>query len=90
MKPLTAADPVLDHRICVCVRKRPLNKKEVARKEIDVITIPNKNLVMVSYITWKTCVNFTRTGAAERVQHSRDFTSPLSLHRSVSQRQKWT
>nr|CAB3259104.1 kinesin-like protein KIF2A [Phallusia mammillata] len=48
MKPLTAADPVLDHRICVCVRKRPVNKKEMARKEIDVITIPNKNVAMVS------------------------------------------
>ncbi|CAK8681302.1 kinesin-like protein KIF2A isoform X3 [Clavelina lepadiformis] len=48
MKPLTAADPVLDHRICVCVRKRPLNKKEINRKEIDVTTIPSKNVVMVS------------------------------------------
>uniref|UniRef100_H2YAC6 Kinesin-like protein n=1 Tax=Ciona savignyi TaxID=51511 RepID=H2YAC6_CIOSA len=48
MKPLTAADPVLDHRICVCVRKRPLNKKEVGRKEIDVVTVPSKNIVMVS------------------------------------------
>ncbi|XP_009859204.2 kinesin-like protein KIF2A isoform X4 [Ciona intestinalis] len=48
MKPLTAADPVLDHRICVCVRKRPLNKKELGRKEIDVVTVPSKNIVMVS------------------------------------------
>ena len=26
-RPLTTADPIDEHRICVCVRKRPLNKK---------------------------------------------------------------
>uniref|UniRef100_A0A4W4FBN5 Kinesin-like protein n=1 Tax=Electrophorus electricus TaxID=8005 RepID=A0A4W4FBN5_ELEEL len=36
-----------EHRICVCVRKRPVNKKELAAKELDVITIPSKDVVMV-------------------------------------------
>ncbi|XP_040436090.1 kinesin-like protein KIF2A isoform X2 [Falco naumanni] len=36
-----------EHRICVCVRKRPLNKKETSLKDLDVITIPSKDVVMV-------------------------------------------
>lgn len=48
MDPLNQDDVVYDHRICVCVRKRPLNKKETTRREIDVATIPSKNLVMIS------------------------------------------
>ncbi|KAL4597409.1 Kinesin-like protein KIF2A [Arapaima gigas] len=36
-----------EHRICVCVRKRPLNKKELSLKDLDVITIPSKDVVMV-------------------------------------------
>ncbi|XP_060515811.1 kinesin-like protein Klp10A isoform X2 [Cylas formicarius] len=47
IKPLSENDPVEDHQITVCVRKRPLNKKEVARKEVDVITIPSKNQLIV-------------------------------------------
>ncbi|XP_051785652.1 kinesin-like protein KIF2A isoform X2 [Erpetoichthys calabaricus] len=46
-RPLTEADLVKEHRICVCVRKRPLNKKEATVKDFDVITIPNKDIVMV-------------------------------------------
>ncbi|XP_055986882.1 kinesin-like protein KIF2C isoform X1 [Sorex fumeus] len=45
--PLTVTDPIEEHRICVCVRKRPLNKQELAKKEIDVISIPSKSLVLV-------------------------------------------
>ncbi|XP_049650174.1 kinesin-like protein KIF2A [Accipiter gentilis] len=45
--PLTAADPIDEHRICVCVRKRPLNKKEILMKDLDVITIPSKDVVVV-------------------------------------------
>ncbi|KAK1164081.1 kinesin-like protein KIF2C isoform X1 [Acipenser oxyrinchus oxyrinchus] len=45
--PLSFSDQSEDHRICVCVRKRPLNKKEIAKKEIDVITIPEKGLLLV-------------------------------------------
>ncbi|XP_064152997.1 kinesin-like protein KIF2A [Anguilla rostrata] len=44
---LSLADLNAEHKICVCVRKRPLNQKELMLKDIDVITIPNKDLVMV-------------------------------------------
>lgn len=47
IRTLTENDPIEDHLITVCVRKRPLNKKEVARKEVDVITIPSKNQLIV-------------------------------------------
>ncbi|MBN3274334.1 KIF2A protein, partial [Polyodon spathula] len=46
-RPLTTADLIDEHRICVCVRKRPLNKKETALKDLDVLTIPSKDVVMV-------------------------------------------
>ncbi|KAM9307117.1 kinesin-like protein KIF2A [Pholidichthys leucotaenia] len=46
-RPLTSNDLIEEHRICVCVRARPLNKKETAMKDLDVITIPSKNVVMV-------------------------------------------
>jgi kinesin family protein 2/24 len=36
-----------DLRICVAVRKRPLNKREIAKKDNDVITVPNKNHCLV-------------------------------------------
>ncbi|KAI5944467.1 Kinesin-like protein KIF2B [Manis javanica] len=36
-----------DHRICVCVRKRPLNQQETTMKDLDIITIPSDNVVMV-------------------------------------------
>uniref|UniRef100_A0A8C9PTD6 Kinesin-like protein n=1 Tax=Spermophilus dauricus TaxID=99837 RepID=A0A8C9PTD6_SPEDA len=45
--PLNVTDPIEEHRICVCVRKRPLNKQELAKKEIDVISIPSKCLLLV-------------------------------------------
>jgi kinesin family protein 2/24 len=35
-RPLQASDHVIDDRICVCVRKRPLSKKEKTQKEIEV------------------------------------------------------
>lgn len=44
---LTNTEPVHDMRICVCVRKRPINKKEISKKDIDVITMPNKDLCLV-------------------------------------------
>ncbi|XP_049618779.1 kinesin-like protein KIF2A isoform X2 [Syngnathus scovelli] len=46
-RPLTSADLIEEHRICVCVRKRPLNRKELTMKDLDVITIPSKDVVMV-------------------------------------------
>ncbi|XP_052033079.1 kinesin-like protein KIF2C isoform X2 [Apodemus sylvaticus] len=45
--PLTVTDAIEEHRICVCVRKRPLNKQELAKKEIDVISVPSKCLLLV-------------------------------------------
>lgn len=44
---VTNAEPVQDLRICVCVRKRPINKKETSKKDIDVITMPNKDHCLV-------------------------------------------
>ncbi|KAK9532236.1 hypothetical protein VZT92_009632 [Zoarces viviparus] len=48
-RPLTSTDLDLidEHRICVCVRARPLNKKELTMKDLDVITVPSKDVVMV-------------------------------------------
>nr|XP_020441179.1 kinesin-like protein KIF2A isoform X1 [Monopterus albus] len=46
-RPLNTNDLIEEHRICVCVRKRPLNKKELSLKDLDVITIPSKDVVMV-------------------------------------------
>uniref|UniRef100_A0A8C7UWU6 Kinesin-like protein n=1 Tax=Oncorhynchus mykiss TaxID=8022 RepID=A0A8C7UWU6_ONCMY len=45
--PLSPSDTVEAHRICVCVRKRPLNNKEVTKKEIDVVTIPGNGTLLV-------------------------------------------
>ncbi|KAF5294725.1 hypothetical protein FQA39_LY00209 [Lamprigera yunnana] len=47
IRPLTENDVIEDHLITVCVRKRPINKKEATRKEVDVITIPSKNQLIV-------------------------------------------
>ena len=44
---VTQTELVPDLRICVCVRKRPINKKEIAKKDIDVITMPNKDVCLV-------------------------------------------
>lgn len=46
-RPIRDTDSVEDHQITVCVRKRPLNKKELARKEVDVITVPSKDRLIV-------------------------------------------
>jgi hypothetical protein len=45
--PLRESDPVVEKRIVVCVRKRPFNKPEIARNEVDVISMPRKNEVVV-------------------------------------------
>jgi len=44
---VTNSEPIQDLRICVCVRKRPINKKETSKKDIDVITMPNKDHCLV-------------------------------------------
>lgn len=45
--PLRENDLVVEHQITVCVRKRPLNDKEINKKEIDVISVPNKDRIIV-------------------------------------------
>lgn len=44
---ISSNEPVQDLRISVCVRKRPINKKETSKKDIDVITMPNKDYCLV-------------------------------------------
>ncbi|XP_068095630.1 kinesin-like protein KIF2C isoform X2 [Hyperolius riggenbachi] len=44
---ISMTDLAEEHRICVCVRKRPLNKQETAKKEIDIISVLNKSVVLV-------------------------------------------
>nr|XP_053636805.1 kinesin-like protein KIF2A isoform X2 [Cherax quadricarinatus] len=44
---LKDGDPLEEHQITVAVRKRPLNKKEQSKREIDVITIPKRNTLYV-------------------------------------------
>lgn len=46
-RPIACDDPVEVHQICVAVRKRPMNKKELQKKDIDVVTIPRKDLLLV-------------------------------------------
>ncbi|CAH1960928.1 unnamed protein product [Acanthoscelides obtectus] len=46
-RPLRESDPVVENQITVCVRKRPLNEKEINRRELDVISVPTKNQLIV-------------------------------------------
>jgi kinesin family protein 2/24 len=45
--PLRESEPVEDHQITACIRKRPLNKREVTRKEVAVISVPSKYEIVV-------------------------------------------
>ncbi|XP_059201017.1 kinesin-like protein KIF2C isoform X1 [Centropristis striata] len=45
--PLTTTDHIEPHRISVCVRKRPLNKQEINKKEIDVVSVPGNGSLLV-------------------------------------------
>lgn len=45
--PLRETDHVVENQITVCVRKRPLNDKEHHKKEIDVMSVPTKNQLIV-------------------------------------------
>lgn len=46
-RPLQFNDSVAENRISVCVRKRPLSRGELGRKEIEVVTIPNKDHLVI-------------------------------------------
>uniref|UniRef100_A0A674PDM6 Kinesin-like protein n=1 Tax=Takifugu rubripes TaxID=31033 RepID=A0A674PDM6_TAKRU len=45
--PLSSNSSVEPRRICVCVRKRPLNKQEMNKKEIDVVSVPGQGALLV-------------------------------------------
>lgn len=45
--PLRETDPVVENQITVCVRKRPLNLKELTRREVDVISVPTRDQLIV-------------------------------------------
>ena len=36
-----------NHQITVCIRKRPMSQKEVKRKDVDVVTVPNKDQITI-------------------------------------------
>ena len=44
---ISGPEPRDGRRICVCVRKRPLNRQEATREDLDIVTIPSDNVVMV-------------------------------------------
>ncbi|XP_053682678.1 kinesin-like protein Klp10A [Sabethes cyaneus] len=46
-RPLLDGQAIEDHQITVCVRKRPLSRKEMMRKELDVICVPTKDTLIV-------------------------------------------
>nr|CAH7745864.1 unnamed protein product [Callosobruchus chinensis] len=46
-RPLRENDTVIENQITVCVRKRPLNEKEINRRELDVVSVPTKNQLIV-------------------------------------------
>ncbi|XP_041448621.1 kinesin-like protein Klp10A [Drosophila obscura] len=45
--PLLDGQAVDDHQITVCVRKRPPSRKETNRREVDVISVPRKDMMIV-------------------------------------------
>ena len=46
-RPFRDSEVVHGHQINVCVRKRPMNKKECDLREIDIVTIPNREQLIV-------------------------------------------
>ncbi|KAG9488205.1 kinesin-like protein KIF2A isoform X2 [Eleutherodactylus coqui] len=78
-RPLTTADPIDEHRICVCVRKRPLNKKENSVKDLDVITIPSKDVVMVHEPKQKVDLTRFLENQTFRFDYAFDETAPNEM-----------
>ncbi|XP_005060727.1 PREDICTED: kinesin-like protein KIF2A isoform X2 [Ficedula albicollis] len=78
-RPLTPADPIDEHRICVCVRKRPLNKKETLMKDLDVITIPSKDVVMVHEPKQKVDLTRYLENQTFRFDYAFDDTAPNEM-----------
>lgn len=46
-RPLQDGTAYEDHQITVCVRKRPISRKELMKKELDVISVPSKDQLYV-------------------------------------------
>lgn len=46
-RPLIDGQMIEDHQITVCVRKRPVSRKEIMKKELDVISVPQKDTLIV-------------------------------------------
>ncbi|NWU87377.1 KIF2A protein, partial [Onychorhynchus coronatus] len=78
-RPLTTADPIDEHKICVCVRKRPLNKKETSMKDLDVITIPSKDVVMVHEPKQKVDLTRYLENQTFRFDYAFDDTAPNEM-----------
>ncbi|NWT06520.1 KIF2A protein, partial [Mionectes macconnelli] len=78
-RPLTTADPTDEHKICVCVRKRPLNKKETSVKDLDVITIPSKDVVMVHEPKQKVDLTRYLENQTFRFDYAFDDTAPNEM-----------
>ncbi|KAI3383961.1 hypothetical protein SNEBB_006870 [Seison nebaliae] len=46
--PITDNEHMVQQRIVVCIRKRPMNRREVnVRKEIDVISVPSRDIIVI-------------------------------------------
>merc|ERR550519_666834 len=45
--PLQDGDPIANHQITVCIRKRPMSQKEMKKKEVDVVTVPSKDCITI-------------------------------------------
>merc|ERR1719436_1727531 len=38
---------MMNHQITVCIRKRPMSQKELKKKEVDVVTVPQKDQITI-------------------------------------------
>lgn len=47
INPLEDGDPVSNHQISVCIRKRPMSQKEQKKKEVDVVTVPSRDQITI-------------------------------------------
>ncbi|XP_056149895.1 kinesin-like protein KIF2C [Lampris incognitus] len=79
ISPLSTTDQVENLRICVCVRKRPLNKQEVNRKEIDVISVPGKGILLVHEPKQKVDLTKYLENQVFQFDYSFDETTPNDL-----------
>ncbi|XP_040216899.1 kinesin-like protein KIF2C isoform X2 [Rana temporaria] len=72
---ISMTDSADEHRICVCVRKRPLNKQELAKREFDIVSVPSKSLVLVHEPKFKVDLTKYLENQAFRFDYTFDETS---------------